>query len=148
MPWLPVAATDQPRPAPNVLPLTLVFRIRTPKVHRSKSFKSPFRIPFGPFGPLDPRPMFSERAAEPEEHPSHRGARGGGGDVMVASLRQCELAAVDLAEPAVVALGGDLADDGSIHGMDNVAESGLMTIDRVVPRSRLRPRYGSGWQPG
>ena len=34
-----------------------------------------------------------------------------------------------------------------IHGMDNVGERGL-TIERIVPRDRLTPRYGSGWQPG
>ena len=29
--------------------------------------------------------------------------------------------------------------------MDNVGESGL-TIERMIDRSRLQPRYGSGWQ--
>jgi hypothetical protein len=59
---------------------------------------------------------------------------------------QLERASVNLAEPGLLALHGDLADDGRVYGGDNVGESGL-TIERIVPRDRLVPRYGSGWQP-
>jgi len=62
-------------------------------------------------------------------------------------LGQRELPPLDLAEPRVGALDGDLTDDGGVYGMDNVGE-GSLTIERMVPRSQLRPRYGSGWQPG
>jgi len=57
-----------------------------------------------------------------------------------------EHAPVGLVEPGLLALRRDLADDGGVHGCDNVAE-GLLTIERVIARSRLQPRYGSGWQP-
>ena len=49
-------------------------------------------------------------------------------------------------EPGVLPLGADLAQDRGIHGGHNVAESAL-TVDRVISRTLLRPRYGSGWQP-
>jgi hypothetical protein len=35
----------------------------------------------------------------------------------------------------------------ALHRSDKVAESGL-TFDRVFDRQWLKPRYGSGWQPG
>ena len=35
----------------------------------------------------------------------------------------------------------------SLQGGDNVAEISV-TCDRLIPRGRLRPQYGSGWQPG
>lgn len=54
--------------------------------------------------------------------------------------------AVGLSEPGRVALLLDFPKDGGVYGGDNVGEGGL-TIDRAVPRSRLVPIYGSGWQP-
>ena len=58
---------------------------------------------------------------------------------------QGELAAFGFDEAAGVALGLDLTQDRGVHGVDNVGESGL-TIERMIDRSRLQPRYGSGWQ--
>ena len=86
-------------------------------------------------------------AGSQERTPVAFAGRGNGGwrDV-VALLGQLEHAPGGLAEPCLAAFGGDFADDGCVHGGDNVAESGL-TIERIVPRSRLKPRYGSGWQP-
>ena len=71
---------------------------------------------------------------------------GVGADALLAGSNGFELAPVGLAEPGVVTLVGDLPDDGGVHGCDNVAE-GLLTIERVIARSQLQPRYGSGWQP-
>jgi hypothetical protein len=38
------------------------------------------------------------------------------------------------------------AENARLYGCYNVAE-GLLTIERVIARSRLKPRRGSGWQP-
>jgi hypothetical protein len=62
-------------------------------------------------------------------------------------LRQGELPTFGLLEAGLLPLGADLSQDGTIHGGDNVAES-MLTCDKLVPRGRLRPGYGSGWQPG
>jgi len=34
----------------------------------------------------------------------------------------------------------------AVHGGDNVAEASVLTIERRIARSQLRPRYGAGWQ--
>jgi len=74
-------------------------------------------------------------------------ARCGGGFMLLAcSSGQLKHAPVGLAEPGILALRRYLADDGRVHGCNNVAE-GLLTIERVIARSRLKPRRGSGWQP-
>ena len=62
-------------------------------------------------------------------------------------LGQLEFAASGFPEPGGVALLLDLAQDARVYGVDNVAE-GPLVFDRMIARSRLRPRYGSGWQPG
>ena len=51
-----------------------------------------------------------------------------------------------LAKPRLVAVIAGLYQHGAVYGGDNVGESGL-TIERIVPRSRLKPRRGLGWQP-
>ena len=66
--------------------------------------------------------------------------------MLLAGGAQLEHAPVGFVEPGILALRGDLADDGRVHGCNNVAE-GLLTIERVIARSRLKPRRGSGWQP-
>jgi hypothetical protein len=58
-----------------------------------------------------------------------------------------EVPAVGLLEAGLGPLLLNLAQDGRIHGGDNVAES-LLTFDRLIERSRLVPRRGSGWRPG
>src|SRR5262249_49149191 len=54
--------------------------------------------------------------------------------------------AADLNAPLEVAWRQD-ARRHAVHGGHNVAESRL-TVDRWIARSLLRPRSGSGWQPG
>jgi hypothetical protein len=56
-----------------------------------------------------------------------------------------KLPVLHLFEPRRLPLLEDLAGDSPIHGADNVAEK-LWSVDKLIPRSRLRPRYGSGWQ--
>jgi hypothetical protein len=51
-----------------------------------------------------------------------------------------------LLEPRLFALGRDLPEHCRLHGRNNVADN-LLTFDKMIPRSRLRPQYGSGWQP-
>jgi len=66
--------------------------------------------------------------------------------LLACGIAQLELAPARLVEPGLLALRRDLPDDCSVYGGDNVGESGL-TIERMIARSRLQPRYGSGWQP-
>lgn len=79
-----------------------------------------------------------------EKRPGQRVSGARGGSRWLPGQR--ELAALGLGKPGVLPLGRDFAEDGGVHGGDNVAESGL-TFDRVIDRKRLTPRYGSGWRP-
>jgi hypothetical protein len=92
----------------------------------------------------------------PTEAPEARNARngrrepqafawGGWENGSAVELDQGEGAALGLAELGLSAL-ADVAEDRRVHGGDNVAESGL-TVERLIERKRLVPRYGSGWQP-
>ena len=50
------------------------------------------------------------------------------------------------ADPVVERVEGDVAQERAEHAPNNVAKSSLIP-DSVISRTRLRPKYGQGWQP-